>query len=299
MNRKFEESIDSLFSTAPYLESPLFSLKTSEIDWLAYIRSPDCPLNEKNYLNTKRRLGLTMERMRRRKLCDYCWLNTQLCICSRMKPTSSNKAPFQFHILMHSREFAKLSNTGRIIARYFDAPLYIGWNPHSEQTLQKLFEKSSPENLFVLFLDKDAISMEKLQEITYNYRMNTDNNPEETPSTINIILIDSTWNEAKALQSLIPRRFPRVSLNASSILNYLSLLDPVRCRTRKSGVCTAEALMLFLKEISCEGEHLESIQSHLKHLIDIIKLEKHSEQDVDEIPAETRQKFIKSLTGRS
>ena len=303
----YKESLNSLFTVAPFKESCLFSSKTSNLEWIQYIKDPKLPREEKIFLNIKRRMGTTMERMQRRNLCNYCWLHPNLCMCGAFKPRSACHFRFKIHILMHAREFAKLSNSGRIIAGFFDAPLYIGWNEVSKKSLDTLFAECSSENLFVLFPDKESISIEQMLSVTGPLCMDSNEiknveSGEQAPTMgklIHIIIIDSTWNEAKALQALVPRQFPRVALDPNLVSNYHSLLAAVRSRTRESGVCTADAVMIFLRAIGCPEKHVCQISENLNHLVNIIKLEKHTEYDRDDIPSELRQKFVQSLSGRS
>ncbi|KNH04467.1 DTW domain containing protein [Perkinsela sp. CCAP 1560/4] len=301
MNQKhfsFRRSIDKLFEFPPYTESKLFSEATSDVDWLQYIRGTEVQNKNKNVLNTKRRLGMTMQRVQRQNKCKYCWFHRLLCICPNVRPSEPGRfGNIQFHVLMHAREFAKLSNTGRVICGHFDAPLYIGWHPISQQLLDDLCASCNENNLFVLFPETGALSVQNFIDKAQYVSSGMSNAGSDT-DIIHVVIIDSSWNESKTLHKLIPERFHRIALDPASVLAYSSLLDPVRCRTRASGVCTTEAVIMFLRSLGSPLSDLSTIIGTLTHVIDLIKLEKHLPGERGDFSPALYEKFVKSLSDR-
>eukprot|EP00759_Apiculatamorpha_spiralis_P038572 PhF_6_TR37703/c0_g1_i1/m.56120 len=284
----FKESMDALHDDPKRFDSK-YTTSTTRFDWEKILKS--YPPQERSNQVSLRRLGRAREAIKLKEKCRYCWLHRPMCTCAwmgRLFPIASVTAP-TFTVLMHPREFSRITNSGKLLGCLLGCEILIAWLPHTTQRLKELCE-TQRDRLCVLYPHPDAISIEDYLG-TYSARQEevVVTTPGSCETAIrpppHVILIDSTWNEAKALNLFFPEEIPRVVLPLEMMEAHVSLFRHIRSRTRASGVCTAEAAALFFRSAGFVKE-AETVLDALRFMVDVVALEKNKRQAFHVLPPE-------------
>jgi DTW domain-containing protein YfiP len=85
----------------------------------------------------------------RNHICNRCWLAKPQCMCNHWQ--TIDLSPVRFFIIMHSKEYKRTSNTGKILlcsAAPGQAELLLGGTEHCEEVLSRIVDQP---NTFILF----------------------------------------------------------------------------------------------------------------------------------------------------
>lgn len=174
----------------------------------------------------------------RNNKCMRCWYKKERCICSRM---STIDIPHHVIVLLHSKEYARLSNTGKIIAASCpDSTVLIAGIKEHQAILEELV-RDSPYPVCVLFPTQDAISVPELlarhpategqQPVSKRRRLDQEATTLATTASpavddgrhlqaavrpFTIIIIDGTWHQARHVVRYVPDTVPRVKVDPTS-----------------------------------------------------------------------------------
>jgi DTW domain-containing protein YfiP len=229
--------------------------------------------------------------------CPKCWLIKRVCICENMP--KDVKLKNNVIIYMHFKEFGRSSNTGLDLTNACpNAKLLLCGIPEDEKTLHDVMYKKSDEhkdstnadreltfneNTFVLFPSNDSVTAQefldrlrvnkKKKEEVHESNNNNHNDEEEDlePAAkrrrievdpVNVIVLDATWNQARALYKRLPTGLPKVRLSEMK-----ETISHLRKQTVEGRVTTAEATLLLLEELGEDKEELSKLWQGLKHRI--------------------------------
>lgn len=130
----------------------------------------------------------------------------------------------QFILLTHSREVSKKTNTGRLVQQSI---------PHT-QTI--IWQRTQP--------DKKLLQLIESGDIALVYPSEETEISASTAGFKNLLLIDSTWQEARKIYNRSPylQALPRVQLSPEYRSSY-----NLRRNQVDGGLCTAECVIELLR----------------------------------------------------
>eukprot|EP00029_Vermamoeba_vermiformis_P004986 TRINITY_DN1602_c0_g1_i1.p1 TRINITY_DN1602_c0_g1~~TRINITY_DN1602_c0_g1_i1.p1 ORF type:complete len:257 (+),score=22.78 TRINITY_DN1602_c0_g1_i1:298-1068(+) len=224
----------------------------------------------------------------------------RVCICEKMP--KDVKLKNNVIIYMHFKEFGRSSNTGLDLTNACsNAKLLLCGIPEHEKTLRDIMYKKSEEkedgttdedqltfneNTFVLFPSNDSVTAQefldrlrankkKKEEVHTSNNNNSGTNADEEENLepaakrrrievdpVNVIVLDATWNQARALYKRLPTGLPKVRLSETK-----ETISHLRKQTVEGRVTTAEATLLLLEELGEDKEELSKLWQGLKHRI--------------------------------
>jgi DTW domain-containing protein YfiP len=128
-------------------------------------------------------------------------------------------------LLTHSKEFAKRSNTGRLVLEVL-----------GNRAEQIRWDRMHPPQNLVKEIDEGGVAL--------IYPGSTDDRDADLTDIQRVILIDGTWHEARKIHQRSPylRNIPRISLNLPEKSRY-----NLRKNQKESGLCTAECVIEILR----------------------------------------------------
>jgi len=130
----------------------------------------------------------------------------------------------QFILLTHSREVAKTTNTGQLIQQVIPRTQTIIWQ--RTQPDKKLLDLIESTKTALVYPVEENISTENINDFE------------------NLILIDSTWQEARKIynRSSYLQPLPKIQLSSASGSKY-----SLRRNQLEGGLCTAECAIALLQ----------------------------------------------------
>lgn len=168
------------------------------------------------------------------KHCNKCGLLEDSCICDYDIKLSSN---IRFILLTHENEFAKRTNTGRLIENAFENTCVIKWS-RVEPSRELLRVISEEKYVYLLYPESDE---EKSKECSFE----VDSEVKKSGQMINIIIIDGTWQESIKIYNRSPylHDIKRISLE-----NIVPSEYKLRRKKELHQLCTVEAAIEVLKK---------------------------------------------------
>ena len=146
--------------------------------------------------------------------CVNCYMQPNNCICQQLSvlQSSCKKTSLVCHLYLytHYKEYAKCSNTGKIIQYGFPSSVstLIYGNPVHEALLN---QKILNENTLILFPGNDSLPLNEVSRMVVGEgNLNTVSKP------FNMIVIDSTWSQSKAMYRRLACVKPNTGLHSGS-----------------------------------------------------------------------------------
>ncbi len=171
-----------------------------------------------------------------RSTCEFCFLSKSICLCERVKSLAGKPTRTKLSVIMHFKEWGKPSNTGKLIKLL-----------NSDSTDLQIFGLKEAEefknniqrnNTVILFPGKNSISISEYLAEKKN-----------TLDSLHLCTIDSTWSQAKSINSWLPDEIPRVNVN--NLINKRSMFLN-RKQTVFTKVSTLEATLYALQQLGEE-----------------------------------------------
>jgi len=205
------------------------------------------PVNERLSLIAQRKIYWNRLHFAERKICLKCWTKLTGCICGLVKKTNFRH---NFLLYMHYKEFGRQTNTGKILGISSEnARIFLSGIPEEEAEMLSIL-KNNPKNSFVLFPSLNSISVAQFLS-RFDPENSSDSKGKEKEKegeyefpSLNIVVLDGTWNQAKHLAYNIPEEVPRVHVDPTSPSLFL-----LRKQTRSDRICTLEAATLLIDEL--------------------------------------------------
>jgi DTW domain-containing protein YfiP len=108
------------------------------------------------------------------------------CICGKLEPLVM---PLDFIIYMHTKEYRRASNTGRLIPMsHPSSVVLISGNLQDEARLKEIYEKDA-DNVVMLFPSADSVTVEELMQ---------EREAKGLTGRLRVILPDGTWRQARS-----------------------------------------------------------------------------------------------------
>ncbi|UYM15602.1 tRNA-uridine aminocarboxypropyltransferase [Endozoicomonas euniceicola] len=166
--------------------------------------------------------------------CSRCGFESSSCFCSSLPVLSCQH---RFCLLTHPLEFAKVSNTGKLVRALLPDTLVVNWS------------RVEPSEALLALLDdphwQPFLLMPEAYAI-YQQAVNQQKVTEEkaTPSGKLFILLDATWQQARKMyrQSSYLHTLPLMSLKNVPASGY-----SLRRNQQAGHLCTAEVAAEILK----------------------------------------------------
>ena len=206
--------------------------------------------------------------------CLRCWYSPLKCICTEVRPLA---VPHEVIVLLHHKEYGRLSNTGKLIAASCpNSTVFIAGIPEHERLLREKLA-SSPHPAFVLFPAVGSISVPELLKRNPPADSDDASIPPQKRAKVSegqgaedgqvrpftIVIVDGTWNQAKHVVRAVPNDIPRVHVDPTAPSLFV-----LRTQTQPDRICTLEAFALLLREMGHDVGLPQTLLSYLKHHVD-------------------------------
>ena len=170
--------------------------------------------------------------------CRQCHLRTDCCLCIY---TQHLKTPFHFHLVVHTKELERKTNTGHLLVNALNAKFYQ-WERKKSLSI---YERHNTDT-FLLYPSEENYSTDR------------------TPSPgDHIVILDGTWQETAKMLKQTPelRVLPRLNLQDVQQTEF-------NLRRNPKGLCTAEAGIHLLNQLG-ETKNAQKLHAYfirfLKH----------------------------------
>ena len=169
-----------------------------------------------------------MEMSRSSSKCSVCFLQRSCCICGRLAVLKSTlpKQELKCHVCLftHYKEYGKASNTGKLLKFAFPGSVttFILGNAKDDALL---VDKITRENTLVLYPGGKSVSLQSvldrvLQVAGGAARKWHGDGPDPSGMcaegvSVNLVVIDSTWRQSKAMYRWLSSLCPSSTLSQS------------------------------------------------------------------------------------
>jgi DTW domain-containing protein YfiP len=153
---------------------------------------------------SSRRLQSIKECLERQDKCPTCWLKRPLCMCSKIRDIfeRNDKIKSNVALLMHSKEYGRASNTGKIMRIGLGedkVSLAIFGSRRDEAELERQLT-TSPS--IILYPGVDSVDISTYKDWFIEHT--------RAGRSVNLCVIDSTWPQSQAMNKALPASIPRV-----------------------------------------------------------------------------------------
>eukprot|EP00474_Spongospora_subterranea_P010452 CRZ10910.1 hypothetical protein [Spongospora subterranea] len=198
--------------------------------------------------------------------CPRCWFLLTNCICDTFKLVNDPVfLPHKVLTLIHFRELGRSSNSGRIL---FSAPsnkAYVfGVPSHESRLLQSIAEHDGPT--LVLWPGPESITTDEL--------LSAQAQTGDLSPSYQIIILDGTWSNSRAMNRVIPKHIARIRLSGSHRQEF----GGARKHSNKTRICTAGACLHMFRELGITSQQLSPLANAINTCFDQYAMQKNSER---------------------
>ena len=197
------------------------------------------PAEDREKVMVRRRTEFLLKTQATQNICSSCSFMLKTCICTQIRSLRPEEVPFQFAVHMHIKERYRSSNTGKLLEKLYDAPVFVDSVDKDMKALAELIEQNK-SRIIVLFPTEDAESLVEISPL---------------PARPLFLIPDGTWRQARRLNRNFGPDLPRVKINPTTISQFLC-----RTQTQPDRVCTAEAVAMLLEEFNQPREASRILQ---------------------------------------
>ena len=211
--------------------------------------------------------------------CEACWLHSSMCLCGAVRRLWAGQQSLKtcVAVYFHYKEWGRSSNTGRLLSIGLGAEnvsTFIYGNPRDEAALNDLLSNNPS---CILFPSAASVPIDQLFPKSGPPPRTIPSTGEEEGGDGKLVarrvlcVLDSTWNQASALDKSLSPSIPRGNIN--------SLVDgPSNFLSRKQSltatkISTIEAAALALQLLGEERDALDRIDLSLKMSVDVLKVQ--------------------------
>eukprot|EP00624_Nannochloropsis_granulata_P007776 evm.model.NODE_9480_length_2484_cov_12.941627.1 len=172
--------------------------------------------------------------------CKACWLLKRECLCGGVVPV---KLPIDFNVLLHYKEYLRISNTGHLLTlAHPGSHLLVEGKVADDARLAELEAAAirDPFSVVALMPCAGALSVAELKQKRTEHG---------TKGRLQVILLDGTWRQARALNRRVSEKVVRVKVEVADRPTVFRL----RQRTRADGISTIEAALWFIEDWGRNG----------------------------------------------
>eukprot|EP00455_Lapot_gusevi_P049784 TRINITY_DN7123_c0_g1_i1.p1 TRINITY_DN7123_c0_g1~~TRINITY_DN7123_c0_g1_i1.p1 ORF type:complete len:363 (-),score=27.70 TRINITY_DN7123_c0_g1_i1:51-1139(-) len=219
-------------------------------------------------------------------ICVQCWLLTRCCFCHLL-----DKLPIKhrFFLVMHPQEFLRTSNTGKLLLATTQSECLVMPVPQHIDRLRQIVAEA-PTRTLALFPSAESISasefLDRLRQAeglpaspasmseTAADQSEEQKFPAQDIPSLNIILFDGTWNQARKLPDYLPPGVPHVRIEP----RQASLFDPLRKQSQPDRISTIESAVVLLQELGEDQSSCQKLLDYLKLHVDAHRIQNRSPQ---------------------
>jgi len=177
----------------------------------------------------------TKEETFSKQRCKACWLLKRECLCEGVVPV---KLPIDFNVWLHYKEYLRISNTGHLLTlAHPGSRLLVEGREADDARLAQLEAAAirDPFSVVALMPCAGALSVAELKQKRREHG---------TTGRLQVILLDGTWRQARALNRRVSEKVVRVKVEVADRPTVFRL----RQRTRADGISTIEAALWFIED---------------------------------------------------
>jgi DTW domain-containing protein YfiP len=194
---------------------------------------------ERERLMVQKRHEVLAQTSSKQHLCTHCAFMLKHCVCEKLKqlsPDQTVKRPVDFIVHMHIKERYRSSNTGKVLEKIYETPVYIDSDPSDMAKMADTLQ-ARRDDCLVLYPSDGSLTVAELKELG------------KLPENPLILVPDATWNQAKRLVRNFPQEIQRVKIEPKTLSTFL-------CRTQAQAdrVCTVEAVSMLLEDLGHNEE---------------------------------------------
>jgi len=205
--------------------------------------------------------------------CEACWLHNSMCLCEALRRLWAGHQPLKTHVAVyyHYKEWGRSSNTGRLLS--------IGLGEENVTTYiygqdeAALNELLTTKPSCILFPSASSVPIDDLfKNSLWGAPPGVERGDGAVGSEDRVLcVLDSTWNQASALDKSLSSSIPRVNINAmvDGPSNFLSRKQSIT----PNKISTIEAAALALQLLGEEKDALDRIELSLKMSVDVLKVQ--------------------------
>eukprot|EP00965_Chrysotila_dentata_P160365 5294993-Pleurochrysis_carterae.AAC.1 len=172
--------------------------------------------------------------------CPRCWLCLPFCICSRLRHLQARTSKVNVQLAVHYKEYGTSSNTAKLL------PLLLNAEEQSDAV---------ENGLFIYPIDCAALDKKLRASPTLLLWPGPDSQPassyrdwvEKQNGRVNLVVIDGTWTQARAMARGICSSIPRVHVNDAALKSESLFIR--RKQTQADRVSSVEAAALALSAL--------------------------------------------------
>jgi len=196
---------------------------------------------------------------RPRHTCERCKRPVSVCICCSLPKVPYELKLSKLILLQHPDEKKRPLNTSAIIEACLSPEsfsIYKGTQFNCDKTYKALHDmiNESPQNTFILYPSKDAVSLEEMIK------------KGGSDTCYNIILLDGTWRQTKFMyvHTDFVKKLPKVKISSSTVTDYL-----IRQQPTDQCLCTVECAAISLSVVEGDPFIQEMMVKPLRTLCEI------------------------------
>jgi DTW domain-containing protein YfiP len=234
----------------------------------------DLPGPERMRRLAGRHLGQALLRQRDPEFpkCPFCWISIPVCYCARIPwvPTAH-----RFFVFMASKEFQRLTNTGKLLLRAVDGELLVMGLAEHEARIADLCRLP---NTCVLYPAPYSLTVAQFHAQIRQRSTAAPALPQVPPlldaaTPMNFILLDATWPQARTLVRCLPRGVAFVRVDPPE--GYVGLFNGLRRQTTPDRISTFEAGVMLLRDLGLPEDVATEMDTLMKYHVDLIRRQSH------------------------
>ncbi|XP_021900936.1 uncharacterized protein LOC110816897 [Carica papaya] len=190
-------------------------------------------------------------------LCQKCWLPSEDCMCSKVKPSTLWHG-IRFWLYMHPKDFLRQNNTGKLLWQIFGiqaATLCLYGITEDEEIMWDTFKLAGKSRVWCLYPNQNQV----VKSVQDAFGQESSENRKCEPTmmnrdeTLNFILIDGTWSNSAAMFRRLKEYAKSVwgddELPCISLTTGASAMHKLRPQPSWDRTCTAAAAVGLLSEL--------------------------------------------------
>lgn len=218
---------------------------------------------ERFRLVAEEKMRMRLRKCRRLHVCLACGLTPCLCASFAPLPALSHR----LWVVMHAEECLKPTNSGKLVLlAHPRARLLVRGIREHDAEYERLICRPS---CVALYPGERALSLAQLrQRLSERISQGVDAASETGPAnTLDILLLDGTWSQARLLARQLPSSVPMVALQHVHSNFGMVVRDQSAHRAESSRVCTLEAYAQLAAELGDAPDAIQMLHSYLALMI--------------------------------
>lgn len=258
LEQKHQERLARGQTKAERLIKERLEYKMSQKELLSHLESPKARYQSsvQSFIASKNAKYLSNPNQ---TYCTTCWSGMKACVCDKLKKITTRHRYINW---LHHKEVWRTTNTGCLLPHSCDnAKILIHGVPADDDYLDALFRDEFAYTV-ILYPSPGSISLQEF----FERRRTAEEGPItdwkeflKTAPILNVIGVDSTWSQSRAMGGGVPDTVARVHLTDPPQFS----VSRMRNQGSSGRITTAEAFAAVMKEL---GESEEAVEGLLYNL---------------------------------